>query len=133
MTETNFSDSFVEEMKEVLEHRLRSLREDVSQLEENALSSNKESSGDLSSMPEHSADVGTETYEQNRDIDEIKREQAEIDQIKDALDKIKKEDTEQFGVCEQCEEQIGKERLKAIPYTPHCIECAKASEQTSGG
>jgi RNA polymerase-binding protein DksA len=131
MSEDTLSEEFIVEMKKQLEERLHSLRQDLSQLEENALSSTKESSGNLSSMPEHSADLGTDTYEQNRDINEMKREQKELDQVQDALDKIKKTDTADYGICESCGDLIGKERLRAIPYTPHCIDCAKESEASS--
>lgn len=130
MTEETLSDEFVGRMKDKLKKRLHSLRKDVSQLEEDALSSTQESSGDLSSTPEHNADVGTDTFEQNRNIDEIQREQKEIDQIQHALDKITEPDTEEYGLCEDCGERIGKERLKAIPYTPRCIDCAEASEES---
>jgi len=132
MSETNhLSSSFVEEMKEKLEERLRSLREDLSQLEEDTLESNKEASGDLSSMPIHSADVGTDTYEQNRNLGELKREQKELDQIQRAINKIEGEEEAEYGICEACEEGVDKERLEAIPYTPHCIECATKVEEDS--
>lgn len=131
MSEETLTEEFVVEMKELLEDRLHSLRQDLSQLEENALSSTQESSGNLSSMPEHSADLGTDTYEQNRDINEMQREQKELDQVQDALDKMNKTDTADYGICEHCGDLIGKERLRAIPYTPHCIDCAKESEETS--
>ncbi len=116
-------------MKEKLKERLHSLRQDLSQLEEDTLESNKEASGDLSSMPIHSADVGTDTYERNRNIGELKREQKELDQIKLALDKITGEEEAEYGICEDCEELIGKDRLRAIPYTPHCIDCATKAEE----
>jgi RNA polymerase-binding transcription factor DksA len=30
-----------------------------------------------------------------------------------------------YGVCENCGRSIGRERLKAVPYTRHCINCAR--------
>ncbi len=131
MSEEPLTEEFIVEMKEALEERMHSLRQDLSQLEENALSSTQESSGNLSSMPKHSADLGTDTYEQNRGINEMKREQKELDQVQEALDKIKKTDTPDYGDCENCGDLIKKERLRAIPYTPHCIDCARESEETS--
>lgn len=29
-----------------------------------------------------------------------------------------------FGICENCGSEISEARLKAIPYTEHCIQCA---------
>ena len=33
-----------------------------------------------------------------------------------------------YGRCEECGEMIAKPRLQALPYTRHCIECARALE-----
>jgi formylmethanofuran dehydrogenase subunit E len=34
-----------------------------------------------------------------------------------------------YGMCEECEEPIGFERLEAHPETPVCAECQKARTQ----
>ncbi len=41
-------------------------------------------------------------------------------QIKDALNRVEAGD---FGECQECGERISMKRLKAIPWTRHCIEC----------
>ena len=33
-----------------------------------------------------------------------------------------------FGRCEECREPIARPRLQALPYTRHCIQCARALE-----
>lgn len=53
------------------------------------------------------------------------RERKLINKIEDALDRI---DDGSFGVCEECGEQIGAERLKARPVTTLCIECKNEQE-----
>jgi RNA polymerase-binding protein DksA len=45
----------------------------------------------------------------------------EIELVKQALARI---DNGRYGLCEVCGEPIGKERLKAIPYSSRCIKCA---------
>jgi DnaK suppressor protein len=45
----------------------------------------------------------------------------EIEMVKQAIDRI---DRGQYGLCQVCGEPIGKERLKAIPYSTMCIKCA---------
>ncbi|TAK60668.1 TraR/DksA family transcriptional regulator [Methylobacter sp.] len=45
----------------------------------------------------------------------------EIEMVKQAIDRI---DKGQYGLCQVCGEPIGKERLKAIPYSSMCIKCA---------
>ncbi len=133
MSESTLSPEFVQDMKEKLEERRHVLKKDLSRLEQDTLESNKEASGDLSSMPIHSADVGTDTYERNQNIGELQREQKELDKIQHALDKIEGEVDADYGVCEECEEWIDPERLRAIPYTPHCIDCAKKVEEQESG
>ena len=41
-------------------------------------------------------------------------------QIKDALNRVEAGD---FGDCQECGERISMKRLKAIPWTRHCIDC----------
>ena len=53
------------------------------------------------------------------------RERRLIGKIKDALDRL---ESESFGICEICGEEISDERLKARPVTTLCIECKKKQE-----
>ncbi len=34
-----------------------------------------------------------------------------------------------YGICEECEEEIGMERLEARPVTTLCVSCKTAQEQ----
>jgi DnaK suppressor protein len=53
------------------------------------------------------------------------RERKLIFKIQEALQRL---DDGEFGICEQCGEEIGIDRLKARPVTTLCIEC-KASQE----
>ena len=33
-----------------------------------------------------------------------------------------------FGTCVHCDEEIGRRRLEALPWTPFCIRCQEAAE-----
>lgn len=130
MTQTHdhFSQEFLEKIQEQLEEKRASLSGDLSQIEDETLGeSTKNQTGDLSSMPIHSADVATDQYEQNQRLNQIERKRQELEQILLALEKLEEGD---FGSCEECESFIDKERLKAIPYAPLCIECAKEAESS---
>ena len=37
-----------------------------------------------------------------------------------------------YGICEECGEPIGLERLRVMPFTPYCIECQKGKEGEEG-
>lgn len=53
-------------------------------------------------------------------LDEAGRK--ELIQINNALDRIVKGT---YNTCEECGAEIGTNRLKAVPYTNKCIDCAE--------
>ncbi|MEE9505095.1 MAG: RNA polymerase-binding protein DksA [Thermodesulfobacteriota bacterium] len=53
------------------------------------------------------------------------RETVLIGKIKEALERI---ENGTYGICEDCEEEISKERLKARPVATLCIECKRKQE-----
>ena len=98
------------------------LRGDVSALADAALTKTRtEASGDLSSMPIHMADVGSDNYEQEFTLNVMQNEEFTLAAIEAALERI---EDGIYGACEECHNQIKKSRLNAIPYTPFCIDCA---------
>ena len=102
------------------------LRGDLDQMTDEALKRNQpDSSGNLSNMPLHMADVGTENYDQEFTLGLIENEQETLEQINDALVRITQGT---FGRCEDCNTPIAKPRLQALPYPRFCIECARRLE-----
>ena len=53
------------------------------------------------------------------------RERKLIFKIQEALQRL---DAGEYGICEECGEEIGIERLKARPVTTLCIECKSSQE-----
>ena len=53
------------------------------------------------------------------------RERKLIFKIQEALRRL---DDGTYGICEECGEEIGIERLKARPVTTLCIECKSSQE-----
>jgi RNA polymerase-binding transcription factor len=53
------------------------------------------------------------------------RERKLIFKIQEALQRL---DDGEFGICEECGEDISIERLKARPVTTLCIECKSSQE-----
>jgi len=102
------------------------LRGDLDQMTDEALRRDQpDSSGNLSNVPLHMADVGTENYDQEFTLSLIESEQGTLDQVYEALHRI---DAGTYGRCAECKEPIAKPRLQALPYTPHCIQCARELE-----
>jgi DnaK suppressor protein len=103
------------------------LRGDVSQLADAALrKSRSEANGDLSTMPIHMADIGTDNFEQEFTLSLMENDGTALEQIEAALERIE-DDT--FGQCEECGAKIPKARLNAIPYTAFCVKCASSTER----
>jgi len=98
----------------------------VNSLEAQALKrSRQESSGDLSTMPIHMADIGSDNFEQEFTLGLIENEEEMLRAIDDALQRIE-EGT--YGKCEECGKPIRKTRLKAIPHARLCITCQRQEE-----
>lgn len=98
------------------------LRGDVTAMVDAALNkSRSESSGDLSSMPIHMADIGTDNFEQEFTLSLMQNEEQTLDQIEVALERI---EDGTYGKCEECGSRIPKARLNAIPYAVMCVKCA---------
>jgi RNA polymerase-binding protein DksA len=101
------------------------LRGDVSTMANAALKKRSEASGDLSTMPIHMADVGSDNYEQEFTLGLMENEEQVLEQIEAALERIE-EGT--YGICIDTGKKIPKTRLNAIPYTPYCVEAASRLE-----
>lgn len=103
------------------------LRGDVNQMADAALKKNRmDGGGELSSMPIHMADIGTDNYEQEFTLSLMANEEDTLASIENSLERI---EDGTYGQCEECGANIPKMRLNAIPYTALCIKCAQQLEQ----
>jgi len=101
---------------------------DVNQLHENSLrKSRSEANGDLSSMPIHMADIGSDNYEQEFSLSLMENEGVALAKIQASLEQI---ENGTYGACEECGAKIPKTRLNAIPYTTLCVKCASQQEHS---
>jgi RNA polymerase-binding transcription factor DksA len=99
------------------------LEGDVSCLAEEALGKpGEEGGGNLSHVPIHLADLGTDSFEQQFTLDLMASEEQVLEEISAALARLEQGT---FGRCEECEKAIPKARLQALPYVRHCIACAR--------
>ncbi len=107
--------------KPLLEALRDRLRGDVRTISDAALLSGSDAEGDLSHVPTHLADKGTEAYLQEFDLSMVENEEDTLALIDAALERLQ---TGQYGTCQNCEKPIPKARLNAIPYTAYCVHCA---------
>jgi RNA polymerase-binding transcription factor DksA len=118
---------------ETYRETLRSLRNrltgDVSHLADEALRARGgEASGSLSNAPIHMADLGTDNFEQEFTLNLLQNQEQALIEIDEALERIRQG---KFGRCEECQEVIPRARLQALPYTRHCVGCARKLQQSS--
>ena len=104
----------------------RELLGDVTHMEDEALRRTRsDAAGDLSMMPIHMADIGTDNYEQEFTIGLIANERDVLKEIDLALQRIT-EGT--YGVCLATHKPISKARLKIKPWASYCVEYERANE-----
>jgi RNA polymerase-binding transcription factor DksA len=72
---------------------------------------------------EESGEGDTLAVERERDLTLSAQASAAVEEIDIALAKIK---DGTYGVCEQCNNIIPKERLRALPYAALCVQCKSA-------
>lgn len=80
--------------------------------------------GELSMYDNHPADTATEIYERGKDIALNEHAELQLQEIDQALHRIK---TDRYGKCITCGKEIPYERLEAVPTTLYCK--AHAPEQ----
>ena len=104
------------------------LRGDVNAMADAALKKTRsEASGDLSSMPIHMADLGSDNYEQEFTLSLLQNEEDTLDLVETALERIEEGE---YGSCSECGGTVPKTRLNAIPYTPFCVKCASRIQRS---
>ena len=80
---------------------------------------------DANDLPDE-MDLASSEYIQSFEFRLRGREKSLLSKLDLALKKI---DDGTFGICEICEEPIGKKRLEARPETPLCIKCKEDQER----
>ena len=80
---------------------------------------------DASNFPDPT-DRATQESDRNFELRIRDRERKLINKIKDALDRI---EADEFGICEDCGEEISEARLKVRPVTTQCINCKMDAEK----
>ena len=103
--------------------RLESLRQGFEDL--NA-ESQEASLAELSSLDQHPADVGTETFEREKDLAILENVEAELADIEHAIRRL---DDGSYGTCEACGKPIDDDRLDAMPAARFCLEDQAVAER----
>jgi RNA polymerase-binding protein DksA len=123
MTKRNDQDHF----RKLLEAHRKKIVGDLTHLEKDSLNlSQRDASGDLSGYSFHMADMATDNFDREFNLDLASSEQQILNQVDEALRKI---DEGRYGICEICSKPIVQKRLLAVPYTRYCIKCQEEEEK----
>lgn len=90
----------------------------------------KDSLSELSSYDQHPGDIGTETFEQEKDESIMESVRASLEDIEHALAKL---DDGTYGTCEICHQPIAEDRLEVVPATRFCVEHQSEVEGATRG
>jgi RNA polymerase-binding protein DksA len=85
------------------------------------------SNGDLSAYSFHMADQGTDAMEREKAFLFASKEGRLLYHIDEALRRLYRT-PDKFGFCEECESDIGFDRLDALPHARLCIDCKEREE-----
>lgn len=114
----------LETYRSALLAKRRELVGDMSSMEREALRS--ASGSNLSNLPMHMADMGTDNYEQEFTLGLVEKDRQLLREINSALGKIQ---DGTYGLCEGTGKPISKARLEAQPWAKYSIEHARALEK----
>jgi len=117
----NLSKDQLNDYRKVLIEKMQEILGDVSAIEEAAF----QGGGELSSMPVHLADLGTDSYEQEFNLGLVAEEKKTLTEIQEALTRIA---DGTFGICEGLGIPIEDNRLEAIPWTRYSLKYARMLE-----
>lgn len=113
--------------RDLLLQKRHELLHDMDTMQAEALSKNRQdAAGDLSSMPIHMADLGSDNYEQEFTLGLIQGERLILREIDEALLRIQ---NGTYGLCMATGKPIGKSRLKAQPWARFSYEYMLSQEK----
>ncbi len=114
-----------------LENRLLEERERVTKelgyYDEQFSGTLQSADGDLSAYSFHMADQGTDAMEREKQFLFASKEGRYLWHVNEALRRLYRS-PKTFGKCHECGQDVGYERLDALPHARLCIKC-KAKEE----
>lgn len=114
----------LDRFRELLLSKRRELLGDMSSMEREALQSGP--GGNLSNLPVHMADMGTDNYEQEFTLGLVEKDRQLLREINQALAKIQ---DGTYGICEGTGKPIPTARLEIQPWARHSVEWARQLEK----
>jgi DnaK suppressor protein len=112
----------LDKYRQLLLEKRREIMGSVESIEQNIF----QGGGELSSMPVHLADIGSDNFEQEFSLGLMAEEKKILVEIDHALSRV---EDGSYGICEGLGTPIEQPRLEAIPWTRYSLEYAKKVEK----
>jgi RNA polymerase-binding transcription factor DksA len=120
-----------EQQRHHLEQRLKEerdrLRRDLKLAETDQATDDQDRAGNLSVVPIHPADLGTDTFDDELEISNAERMASELREIDAALSRLY-EHPDRFGTCEDTGKPIPLERLEIVPWARTCAQAGAPAD-----
>ena len=110
--------------RDMLLEKRQTLKSDLFGMEAQAIGGG--GGGNLSNMPTHMADIGSDNFEHEFTLGLVESEQAMLQEINQALLRVQEGS---YGVCLGTGEAIPKARLRAKPWAKYTVDFARKLEQ----
>lgn len=81
--------------------------------------------GELSMADNHPADVASELFERGKDLGLQRLTEQRLNEVENALVALEEG---RYGICQNCGQPIGDERMEANPLAVECIGCRMRQE-----
>ncbi|UCC22301.1 MAG: TraR/DksA C4-type zinc finger protein [Planctomycetota bacterium] len=119
----NLTTAEIRRFKATLLAKRQEILADVITMEHETL---RRESTELSRLPIHMADAGTDNYEVENTLGLMDSERKLLADIDDALQRI---EDGTYGICQGSGKPIPRQRLDAIPWARYCVEYASLLEK----
>ncbi len=114
--------------KRMLQLRCELMGDSDAMAREALIGDSKSDNGNLSTVPQHMADRGSDAFEQEFTLGRLENANEIIAQIDEALERM---EAGAYGICEGCGQSIAPRRLRIRPYASLCVTCKQNQETES--
>ncbi|HMI54034.1 MAG TPA: TraR/DksA family transcriptional regulator [Candidatus Saccharimonadales bacterium] len=109
----------IEYYKKKLQTRREELMKTIARTQEEGRTADEDQTVDL-------ADKAANSYTKEFLFGITNGDRKILNQIDAALKRL---NTEEFGICANCQEELQQKRLEAVPWAKHCINCQEKMEK----
>jgi DnaK suppressor protein len=82
-----------------------------------------QSAAQVVTRTERASDEGDMSQQSNEEWIFLNRNRLELKLLREVEEALSRVETEEYGVCQECGEEISAKRLAAVPWAKYCVTC----------